>query len=125
MQGVGQLRALHVVKGTNDTMIVECANTDRSNDYSTGGWLTVFIDQDRDGFFSFFPEEIGESLNYSYPYTEIVYHDSIKSNTQLRFPFTIPETMRTGYTRMRVMLNQDAVHPTSSYKTMQFGQVQD
>lgn len=125
MQGVGQLRALHVVKGTNDTMIVECANTDRSNDYSTGGWLTVFIDQDRDGFFSFFPEEIGDSLNYSYPYTEIVYHDSIKSNTPLRFPFTIPETMRTGYTRMRVMLNQAAVHPTSSYKTMQFGQVQD
>ncbi len=125
MQGVGQLRALHLVKGTMDTMTIECANTDRSNDFSTGGWVTVYIDQDRDGFFSYFPLTENDTVIYDYPYTEIVYHDSIKSNNPLRFELTIPTSMRTGYTRMRIVLNQAATHPTDPYKSIQFGQIQD
>lgn len=125
MQGVGQLRALHVVKGTTDTMTIECANTDRSNDYNTNGWVSVYIDQDRDGQFLFDPLEENDTTIYDAPYTEIVYHDSIRSNTPIRFAFTIPTTMRTGYTRMRIVLNQAATHPTNPYSVIQFGQIQD
>lgn len=125
VQNVGDLRALHVIKGTTDTMIIECANSDRSNDFETGAWVSVYIDQDRDGYFLFFPQGSGDSIDYSYPYTEIVYHDSIKSNRPLRFALTIPETMRTGYTRMRIVLNQSATKPTDAQKAILFGQFQD
>ncbi|MBP5516098.1 MAG: T9SS type A sorting domain-containing protein [Bacteroidales bacterium] len=111
MQNIGDLRALHLIKGTTDTMIIECANTDRASDNTTEGWVCVYIDQNRDGYFDFNPQMGFYGMDYGYPYTEIVYHDSIRSNTPLKFNLTIPNTIHTGYTRMRVVLGQGFHRP--------------
>mgnify|MGYP002852588203 CR=1 FL=1 len=126
MQNIGSLRALHLVKGTTDTMIVECANSDRNYDINTSGWVTVFIDQDRDGEFLYNPLHNADgTVSYEYPYSEVVFQDSIRSQGTVRLALTIPETMRTGYTRMRVVLVQGSRHATPADSNFQFGQVQD
>ncbi len=131
VQGIGSLRALRLVKGTQDTMIVECMNSEKSNDFSTKGWLSVFIDVDRDGSFRFSPEtyQVGtpavDSISYAYPFTEIIHHDSIVSGIPTKFLFKLPDDVRTGYMRMRVVLEQGALHPRTPEDNIQFGCVQD
>jgi hypothetical protein len=130
-QQIGELRALHLIKGTTDTMIVECANSDRSDDFNTPGWLSVWVDMNRDGYFQYTPKvehlASGDSIvHYEYPYTDILYHDSIVSGTPLKFLLTIPDEIRTGYTRMRIILHQNAKGPKSQFDaSIPFGQIQD
>lgn len=130
-QQVGELRALHLVKATSDTMIVEVNNSDKGNDDATKAWLSVWIDLDRDGHFSFLPEEIDSVMHYEYPYTEIVYQDTIIAAHPKKFLLNLPDNIRTGYTRMRVVVNQGA-HEAQSFletsgdpKSIQFGCVHD
>ena len=128
MQSLGSLRALHLTKGSVDTMIVECMNSDRYNDYDTKGWLSIWIDINRDGHFKYMPfEYVEDSLDYNYPYTEIFYQDTITSGIPKRFLFTLPEDIRTGYMRMRVVVEQGAYSPSNVDTTdeIQFGCVHD
>lgn len=128
-QQLGTLRALHLVKGTLDTMIVECRNNDKSNDITTKGWLTVWIDADRDGAFKYEPlEVVTDTFDYSYPYTEIIYQDSIISGHPKKFLFSLPDDVRTGYMRMRVVVNQGAngpINPDGTVDAVRFGCVHD
>lgn len=126
VQLLGTLRALHLVKGVEDTMIVECRNSDRSNDITTSGWLTIWIDADRDGEFRYEPLEVADdTLIYDYPLTEIIYQDSIISGNPKKFLFSLPSDIRTGYTRMRVVINQGASKPKDPTESLQFGCVHD
>ena len=73
-QALNSLRALHLIKGTVDTMIVECRNSDKANDYATKGWLTVWIDANRNGEFEYEPLTLSDanaddSVIYDYPYS--------------------------------------------------------
>ena len=127
-QGLNTLRALHLVKGTVDTMIVECQNSDRSNDFDTRGWLSIWIDVNRDGHFEYMPLLItDDSADYSYPYTEIFYQDTIISNIPKKFLFTLPESIRTGYMRMRVVVDQGSTKPKNvdNFDEIKFGCVHD
>ena len=130
-QQIGELRALHLVKGTSDTMIVEVNSSDKSNDDATSGWLTVWIDINRDGAFTFAPEEIDSITHYEYPYTEIVYQDTIIAAHPKKFLLTLPENIRTGYMRMRVGVQQGSHSPqgfvedNGDPKSYQFGCVHD
>ena len=127
-QALGTLRALHLVKGTVDTMIVECQNSDKSNDNTTKGWLSIWIDVNRDGHFEYMPLLLGEdSADYTYPYTEIFYQDTIVSNISKRFVFSLPEDIRTGYMRMRVVVHQGATKPVNvdNFDEIKFGCVHD
>lgn len=125
-QSLGELRALHLVKGTVDTMIVESINGDKPDDRSTSGWLSVWIDIDRDGTFLWNPVNPGtDSADYSYPLTEIFYHDTIVSGSPKKFLFTLPEDIRTGYMRMRVVVDQGAYAPKNISEGISFGSVQD
>ena len=132
MQNLGQFRALHLTKGTVDTMIVECMNSDRANDVTTQGLLSVWVDVDRDGSFRWSPihnpdsaADPSDSLIYDYPYTEIIYRDTIVSGTPKKFVFQLPEDVRTGYMRMRVELQQGVFTPKEPTASMKFGQIQD
>ena len=132
MQNLGQYRALHLTKGTVDTMIVECMNSDRAGDMTTSGWLSVWVDVDRDGSFRWSPmhnpdstADPSDSLLYNYPYTEIIYQDTIVSGHPKKFVFQLPEDVRTGYMRMRVEVRQGSTKPQDPTTSMQFGQVQD
>ena len=126
-QQLGELRALHLVKGTSDTMIVEVENSDKGNDISTTAWLSVWIDVDRDGSFLFNAMNAPDSATmYDYPNTEIFYHDTIVASHPKKFLLTLPENIRTGYTRMRVVVQQGAYKPQGFIdKTITFGCVHD
>lgn len=125
-QQVGELRALHLVKGTTDTMIVEVNNGDKGNDFTTKAWLSVWIDIDRDGDFAFAPGGTDEEPDFSYPFTEIVYQDTIVAGSPKKFALTIPENIRTGYTRMRVVAQQNSYAAQGFIdKSIQFGCVHD
>ena len=128
MQGLNTLRALHLTKGTVDTMIVECFNSDKSDDFTTSGWLSVWIDVNRDGNFEYMPNWITEdSADYNYPYTEIFYQDTIISGIPKKFLFALPEDIRTGYMRMRIVVDQGATGPkdVSNYDEVRFGCAHD
>lgn len=128
VQSLGSLKALHLIKGTVDTMIVECQNSDKSNDVTTRGWLSVWVDVNRDGHFEYMPLLLaGDSADYTYPYTEIFYQDTITSNTPKKFIFTLPEDVRTGYMRMRVVVDQNNFKPVNidNYDEVKFGCVHD
>ena len=128
-QSLNSLRSLHLVKGTVDTMIIECRNSDRSNDITTKGWLTVWVDVNRDGVFQFTPlEVVTDTFDYSYPYTEIIHQDSIISGHPQKFIFSLPPDVRTGYMRMRIVINQGGqkpVNPDGAVETFKFGCVHD
>lgn len=129
MQGLGNIRALHLTKGTVDTMTIEVRNSDNSSDFSTRAWMSVWIDVNRDGSFEFNPLVIPvgstDSLVYDYPYTEAIHHDSIVSGIPYKFLFSLPEDVRTGYMRMRIVVAQSTLHPIDPTESFQFGQVQD
>lgn len=125
-QQLGELRALHLVKGTTDTMIVEVNNSDKGNDNATTAWLSVWIDVDRDGSFAFDPLEVDSVTDFSYPYTEIVYQDTIVAAHSKKFLLTLPDNIRTGYTRMRVVAHQGSYKAQGFVdKSIQFGCVHD
>lgn len=130
-QHLGELRALHLVKGTSDTMIVEVNNSDKGNDDATSAWLSVWIDLDRDGHFTFLPEEVDSIMHYEYPLTEIVYQDTIIAAHPKKFLLTLPENIRTGYMRMRVVAQQGSHKPqgfleeNGTPKSISFGCVHD
>ncbi len=130
-QALNSLRALHLIKGTVDTMIVECRNSDKANDYATKGWLTVWIDANRNGEFEYEPLTLSDanaddSVIYDYPHTEIIYQDTIQSGNPSRFVFSLPQDIRTGYMRMRVMVDQNSTGPTDPTETAgQFGCIHD
>ena len=119
-QSVGELRALHVVKSTVDTMIVECRNSDRSNDYTTKGWLSVWVDINRDGEFNYNPDSIAV-----YPLSELLYSDTITSGIPDRFLFSLPPEVRTGYMRMRIIAQQNTSKPCEPDGGFQFGCIHD
>lgn len=129
VQSIGSLRALHLVKGTQDTMIVECRNSDRANDFGTTGWLSVWIDVDRDGQFKYEPltQTIDgvDTVYDGYPFTEVIYQDTITSGIPLKFPFSLPADVRTGYMRMRVVLDQGSTKIKDPTAGFQFGCIQD
>lgn len=129
VQGLGSLRALHLVKGTQDTMIVEVHNSDKSNDITTFGWLSVWIDVNRNGEFDYNPATIqvgtSDSIIDEYPYTEIIHQDTIVSGTPCRFAFALPDDVRTGYMRMRVVVDQGATKAKDPTSGFQFGCIQD
>ena len=126
-QQLGELRALHLVKGISDTMIVEVNNSDKANDFSTRGWLTVWIDIDRDGEFRFDVDDPSDSTAiFDYPFTELFYQDTIYSGIPKKFVFTLPEEIRTGYMRMRIAVQQGATKPQSFVdNSFSFGCVHD
>ena len=127
-QAINTLRALHLVKGTVDTMIVECQNSDKSNDNTTSGWLSIWVDVNRDGHFEYMPLLLGEdSADYTYPYTEILYQDTIVSSIPKKFVFSLPDDVRTGYMRMRVVVHQGAASPVNvdNFDEIKFGCVHD
>lgn len=125
-QALGELRALHLVKGTVDTMIVEAVAGDKTDDRDTKGWLSVWIDADRDGSFRWNPVNPNtDSADYGYPNCEIIYHDTIQSSVPKSFLFTLPEDIRTGYMRMRVIVEQGSYHPSEPNASFPFGSVHD
>lgn len=129
-QQLGELRALHLIKGTVDTMTVEVMSSDKSFDNTTSGWLSIWIDADRDGSFRYAPYTVYTSpddsvLFDSYPATEVIYQDTIISGTPKKFVFTLPSDIRTGYMRMRVVVDQGATKVKDPTTSFQFGQMQD
>ncbi|MCR4828518.1 MAG: hypothetical protein K5864_03545 [Bacteroidales bacterium] len=95
---------LHMIKGTQDTMIIEVANSDDYSDYNTSGYLSVYIDYDRDGTFY-----LGD--DYQYNWTELVYGDTVRSRNPEKFLFTLPDSIALGYMRMRIILQQAGIEP--------------
>lgn len=124
--------ALHLVKGTMDTLVIEGENVNNSNDTSTAAGVTVFIDFNKDGAFT--------------P-VECILFDTLKSRHAIKFPFTYPyqlpasfvfdttvytdttfESRRPalGYVRMRVIADQEKFQPMfDSESAVQFGSVHD
>ena len=67
-----------------------------------------------------------DSVIYDYPHTEIIYQDTIQSGNPSRFVFSLPQDIRTGYMRMRVMVDQNSTGPTDPTETAgQFGCIHD
>lgn len=112
---------LRLQKGSTDTMVITVANSDDHSDYNTGGYLTVYIDYNRDGVFSVPDTTLDEPALYS----EIVFADTIRSRVPKRFVFTYPDSACLGYIRMRVCVEQSGHAPMAEPFDFGYGQVQD
>ena len=95
---------LHLIKGTNDTLIVTAGYYANFNDTTTNLRLMVFIDYDRNGVFDS---------------SDVILDTNVHPNTPIKFPYTVPYllpngdgTMRQpclGYMRMRVLLAHETL----------------
>lgn len=120
-----EVTPLRLIKGTQDTMMIEVANSDRHSDFSTGGFLTVMIDYNRDGYFDNTDPEMAQYGDY----TEVVFADTITSRHRKKFVYTIPSDICLGHMRMRLVLDQGG-HGIFDYSAeglvdIASGQVQD
>lgn len=117
-----EVEPLRLIKGTTDTLIIECANSDNYNDKSTMGVVTVYIDDNRDSRFEF-----GSGYTHDIdPNSEIYFTDTIVSRNPKNFILTIPDDIRLGYTRMRIVVEQGSLNPTQcNNDSIQFGQIHD
>lgn len=102
--------ALHVTRGTTDSMTVEVANNTNSSDYLSVGRLQVLIDYNRDGVWS--PDEMVDNV-------------VVRSRRPHSFLLTIPNNAEFGYMKMRVMVNMDTARTTEPFTEMTYGNVQD
>lgn len=119
-----EVEPLHLIKGTTDTMLIEVANSDNHADYNTEGFITVYIDYNRDGYFNRGNMDIDSNwINES----EVAYWGMVHSRHPLKFVYTLPDTAALGYTRMRVVLHQGSTDTTAVAEPFDFdfGQVQD
>lgn len=102
--------ALKVTRGTVDTLTVEFENSLNSADDTTSGYLTVFVDYNRDGVFD---------------NTEIITHSRVIALHPYHYLYTVPNNALYGYMRMRVVLQEFASAPASGCPTFSSGHVQD
>lgn len=102
--------ALHVARLTTDTMTIEVANNESSDDFRTMARLQVLIDYDRDGYFQT---------------SEMIQNTLIRSRVPHQFVLTIPATAHYGYTKMRIIANMDTSSTTAICDTFNLGNVQD
>lgn len=105
-----EVTPLHLIKGSSDTMYISCANSENPYDYDSRARLSVYIDFNRNGWFS-------ES--------ELVIHDITMSNATRSYQLTIPDTSAFGLMKMRVVLDADTNNPSSPCVGTSGGQVQD
>lgn len=112
---------LRLIKGTTDTMIITVANSDNHGDFTTGGFVTVFIDYNRDGVF----QDANPLEMQPGDTTEIIFGDTLVSNRPKKFVFTLPDDICLGYMRMRVVAEQNGNTYASRCPEFSFGQVQD
>ncbi|MBR5027893.1 MAG: T9SS type A sorting domain-containing protein, partial [Bacteroidales bacterium] len=100
-------------RGMRDSIKITCENFEKLNDSTTKGFVTVYIDWDRDGVF--------ETLGY-----EKVFSDSIVARKTISHLVTVPNSALLGPSRMRIILEQSATsasNPCSS--NILQGEVQD
>lgn len=118
---------LRLVKGTTDTMLIDLANSSRHSDYNSQGFLSVYIDYNRDGYFYEGQEYYNADGTISYLWSEVVYADTVYSRQPVKFVYTLPDSCNLGYTRMRVCLHQSQTDSVAMKEpfNFDFGQVQD
>lgn len=91
---------LHVTRGTTDSLIIQVASNEDLNDRTVKGTVAVFVDYNRDGFFS----------NSHDAKTELVFVDSIQAYQKYSYIYTVPSKAMLGYMRCRVIVTQDSVN---------------
>ncbi|MBQ7062368.1 MAG: hypothetical protein IJM88_03650 [Bacteroidales bacterium] len=125
-QQLFELRALHMVKGTSDTLVIMVENSDKPDDYATTGWISVWIDMDRDGQFNYDSTvvPVGDTT-ITYYHSEIFFQDTIISRVPKKAFLTLPDSIRTGYMRMRVIVEQGASKRPKPECGFQFGCAHD
>lgn len=118
-----EVEHLRLIKGASDTMVVTVANGDDPSDYATGGYLTVYIDYNRDGVFQLADTVInGTDTTF---YSEVIFQDTVHSRIPKRFVYTYPDDACLGHLRMRVALEQSGFQPMTEPFQYGYGQVQD
>ncbi len=123
--------AMHITKGTTDTLMIGVTNSDNLIDTATRGYITIYIDYNRSGHYE--PYEIIDTvlvkagsiakIPYSYPFTypdDLIIPDSaVYHDMQSRRPSL-------GHMRMRIILEQDGTKPCLDLNpAIQFGCVHD
>lgn len=93
-----ELPALHLTRGTHDTLFVSCAANDGGSDRtgSGSGKLGVWIDYNRDGNF---PTDDTDE--------EWIFNGTLAADSVRAIPITIPDDSWFGYMRMRILLCAD------------------
>ncbi len=124
-------QTLYLTKGTTDTLVIGVTNSDDITDTSTNGYLTVYIDYNRNGVYdtASFMELVDTvhikagnlvKIPFSYPYT---YNNAIMNSDYSQLQSRRPSL---GYMRMRVILEQDGKGPcVSTTPDFSFGCVHD
>ncbi|MBP5758345.1 MAG: hypothetical protein J6W45_02970, partial [Bacteroidales bacterium] len=78
-------------RDTRDTLMVTCENFKKINDSTTKGFVSAYIDWNRDGNFEF---------------TERLFGDSIHARQTIKHVVRVPNSAPLGSTRMRIILQQ-------------------
>lgn len=99
-------------KGIYDSIYIHAAKpSNLETEDELGGWVRVFIDWDRNGIF--------ES-------TELVFNDTITSNTIAKGRINVPANTINGHTRMRIILWQGRGNaPFEGNESPNLGEVED
>ena len=105
------MEAMEVHRGTNDTLIITCEKFENINDSTTKGWVTVYIDWNRNGTFD---------------NNERIFADTIISRQTLKHRISVPQDALLGHSRMRIILEQQGSGPRAACSNgIVQGEVQD
>ncbi len=123
--------ALPIIKGTTDTLMIGITNSDNLIDTATAGYLTIYVDYNRDGKYSSFefidtlPVKAGSiaKIPYSYPFT---YSNDLMANDTTGYADLQSRRPSLGHLRMRIILEQEGKGPyTEQEANISFGCVHD
>ena len=101
---------IRVSRGFTDTLTVECEDSESSSNDTTRGYLTVFVDYNRDGQFD---------------NSEIVTQTRMTAHHKYQYIYTIPNNAFFGYMRMRLVLQERGSSADNGCATFGYGHVQD
>ncbi len=101
--------ALHLSRGTADTLVVAIANPTNLNDTLTKCMLLVAVDFNRDASFD------NETLHL----VELMAGDTVA------LPFVVPDTACFGYMKLRLLLSESTTGSFTPCMAVRRGQVQD
>lgn len=99
-------------RDTRDTLLISCENFKKINDSTTKGFVTVYIDWNRDGVFDYFGERI--------------FSDSILARQTIKHVVRVPNNAPLGCSRMRIILEQGATSMANAcVNDIEMGEIQD
>lgn len=103
--------AVELHRGTRDTLMISCENFEKPNDSTTKGFVTVYIDWNRNGVFDA---------------NEKIFSDSTFARHTLAKVVTVPSTALLGNSRMRIILEQGGSNARQACATnIEQGEIQD